>query len=376
MTPQRRPSTREPASAGFPLILQAWVGSRGLLLLVALWVCVRYGARVPDVFANWDVQHFLELARQGYTKPTDPAFFPGLPLLLRGLGRLGIPMVYGGMVVSLLCSLLAALALWRLGGRRTGPWAAAAWLIAPTAVFTFVPYTEALFCALAFWAWERARERNWFAMAVLAALACTVRVSGLFLVGALFIELLTRRHESGRERGRSLAWLLLPVATLLAYVVYQWRRTGDWLAWYHAQTAGWARGFTTPLQSFRNTLPPAMGAYADHPGWDWIFRGEIASMAIGILVTLICLARRRWGEASWVGVQVLAFSLSYWWMSVNRAVLLWFPLWLLIAEIGCWRPRNPGLDMAWRIIVAILTAVCAVVAMIWAALFYLGMWAS
>ena len=47
----------------------------------------------------------------------------------------------------------AAAALVRLGG----PWAAIAWLFAPTAVFTTVPYTESLFCAAAFWAWERAR---------------------------------------------------------------------------------------------------------------------------------------------------------------------------------------------------------------------------
>ena len=42
-------------------------------------------------------------------------------------------------------------ALYRLGG----PLAAVARPFAPTAVFTVVPYTESLFCAAAFWAWER-----------------------------------------------------------------------------------------------------------------------------------------------------------------------------------------------------------------------------
>ena len=54
-------------------------------------------------------------------------------------------------------SAVAAAALLRLGG----PWAAVAWLFAPTAVFTTVPYTESVFCALAFWAWERARADRW-----------------------------------------------------------------------------------------------------------------------------------------------------------------------------------------------------------------------
>ena len=109
------------------------------------------------------------------------AFFPGLPTLLAGGLALGIPVAVGGVVLSLVCSAVAAGALLRLGG----PWAAVAWLFAPTAVFTTVPYTESLFCAAAFWAWERARADRWAAAAVLAAAACTVRVSGLFLLGAL-----------------------------------------------------------------------------------------------------------------------------------------------------------------------------------------------
>ena len=63
-----------------------------------------------------------------------------------------------------------------------------------------------------------------------------------------------------------------------------------------------------------------------------MFRAEIASMVLGIVVTVVCLSRQRWAEAFWVGIQVLAFSCSYWFLSVNRAVLLWFPLFILIGE--------------------------------------------
>ena len=99
-------------------------------------------------------------------------------------------------MLSLAGSAVAAAALLRLGG----PWAAVAWLFAPTAVFTVVPYTESLFCAAAFWAWERARADRWAAAAMLAAAACTLRVSGLFLVGALFILLITTRAPTGTPR--------------------------------------------------------------------------------------------------------------------------------------------------------------------------------
>ena len=113
---------------------------------------------------QWDVEHFTNLAMNGYLGRPDGtlmAFFPGLPALLRVGLELGLPIYLTGVIISAICSYLAATALARLGG----PVAAVAWLFAPTAVFTIVPYTEALFCAAAFWAWERARADKWAAAA-------------------------------------------------------------------------------------------------------------------------------------------------------------------------------------------------------------------
>ena len=64
-----------------------------------------------------------------------------------------------------------------------------------------MPYTESLFCAAAFWAWERARADKWAAAAALAAIACTVRVSGLFLVGALLVLMIADDPRPQRWAG-------------------------------------------------------------------------------------------------------------------------------------------------------------------------------
>lgn len=377
------PSTRRgpDRTDGTRLVAQAWLGSRILIAFACVFVAWRWSRGLEQVIGNWDVAHFVAIAQDGYADRQDVAFFPGLPLLLRGLASLGVPYIVSGIAISLVASIVAAVALRRLGGDRLGPWAAAAWLIAPTAVFTAVPYTESLFCALAFWAWERARAERWWQMALLAALACTVRVSGLFLVAALAVLIVTRtiKRRRGASAGRfgPLLWLALPVACLAAYMGYLYVLTGDWLAWYHAQAAGWSRGFTWPWQSFLNTVPAIVpGAYPDHPGWAWVFRAEVISMLVGIATTVVCLVRKRWAEATWVGAQVLAFSLSYWWMSVNRAVLLWFPVWILIAELGCWQPRGARARTAWRVVVvASVVGSCALVVG-WSLLFFTGMWAS
>ena len=50
--------------------------------------------------------------------------------------------------------------------------------------------------------------------AALAAVACTVRVSGLFLVGALFVMIITTRQLDWRSRLRRLALLAIPMAVI------------------------------------------------------------------------------------------------------------------------------------------------------------------
>jgi hypothetical protein len=276
------------------------------------------------------------------------------------------------VVLSTIGSAVAAAALHRVGG----PWAAVAWLFAPVAVFTVVPYTESLFCAAAFWAWERAKADRWVPAVLLAALACTIRVSGLFLIGALAVLIVTGR-TSWRGRLQRLSLLAVPAAVLLAYAAYLHNLSGSWTAWYTAQTTGWVRQFTWPWQSFLNTLPAIQpGAFPDHPWWTAVFRAEVVSMALGVVVTVWCLAKRMWGEASWVAVQVLAFSMSYWFFSVNRATLLWFPLWIMVARWGSWRPRNLILRWAHRAVVVLAFTGSVIAMLLWSWLFFIGHWAS
>lgn len=357
------------------MVVLAWLSSRVLLLVTLLAVAVWTDRGAAQVFGQWDVQHFATIAVQGYAAdPQEMAFFPGLPLLMRAGLVVGLEPVWTGVLAALAGSALAAWALARIAGT----WGAVAWLFAPTAVFTVVGYTEALFCAAAFWSWERARADRWAQAALLAGLACTLRVSGLFLVGALLLLALAwppvRDQDLAVRLRAALAravWLLVPVAVLAAYAAYLWTLTGSWTAWYAAQEAGWQRTFTWPWESVRATLEAVRpGGYADSSGWGMMFRFELVALAVGLLTTGWMLRRRRWGEAGWVGVQVLAFSLSPWLMSVNRAVLLWFPTWSIAGELAA----RPGRTTR---VVVVVAGTASVVAMVWwAANFGLGRWVS
>lgn len=365
-------------------VAQAWLGSRLLVVLIGLLVALHQGTRLWVLANHWDAELYGLVAQQGYLpEPNLMAFFPGLPLLMAGGLALGIPTVATGMAVSLVGSAFAAAALVRLARDRLDrpEHVAIAWLFAPTAVFTLVPYTESMFCAAAFWAWERASARDWRLAAVLAAVACSVRVSGVFLVVALVVlavtQLAGRHGVRWAALGRRLVWLLLPAAVVAAYLGYLYAVTGDPLAWYGAQQAGWMRQFTWPWQSVVNTWDVIRpGAYPDQPLWPPVFRMEVASMVLGLLTTGWCLGRRRWAEATWVGIQVLAFSTSYWFYSVNRATLLWFPLWIMLIELASLRPVRPVLRVLHRVAVVLAATGMGLAMVWWCWLFFTGHWAS
>lgn len=353
---------------GARLVVQTWLGTRLLLALVAL-VFVLRGAKLTDVLTRWDAAHYLTIAADGYANPSFVAFFPGWPLLIRSVSLLGVPAVVAGTALALVASAVAAAALYRMAGAG----AAVAWLLAPTAVFTMVPYTESVFCAAAFWAWERASARKWPAAAVLASVAAAMRISGLFLIVALVVLALTQPGR-GRVRWQRVGWLVLPVLVLGSYLVFLRLQVGTWTAWYDAQASGWSRELTWPWVALQHTIDAATpGGYADAMGWAPMFAFELVSMAAGVLVVLVSLFRKRWGESVWVGLQVVAFSLSYWFMSVNRALLLWFPLWEEVGRLGQSKGRLP----TWRaVLIGALVVIALAVQVWWAWRYFGGAWAS
>lgn len=352
------------------LVVQTWLGSRLLMALVAVWVMLTQHRQLAEVIGNWDVAHYLGIAQNGYAEPNSIAFFPGWPLLMRLPASIpGVSLLLAGTVLALLASGAAAAALYRLYGAP----AAIAWLLAPTAVFTMVPYTEAAFCAAAFWAWERATSKHWTAAAVLAAAAMSIRVSGVFLIAALAVLALTQTGRSKERVGRLLR-LLIPLAVLIGYLTYLRFAFGSWTAWMDAQQAGWSRTFAWPWESLQHTLEAtAPGSYYAQMDWSAMFALEIVSVAVGVVVTVISLFRKKWGEAVWVGSQLAAFTTSYWFMSVNRAVLLWFPAWELAGRVGVTKGKLPH----WRVVLVwvIVIAAFAIQAW-WAYRFFTGAWSS
>ncbi|MDI2130462.1 glycosyltransferase family 39 protein [Yinghuangia seranimata] len=363
--------------------LALWLLTRPAMMLVvgsAGWILAADGATRPagflDTWDHWDFKHFRTIGEYGYqgnpkSGPPVPleAFFPGFPYTLKAVHLLVGDWVVAGLLISFVCGGVAVVLLSRVAGLENpagvGERAVLLLLLSPPAVFLAAGYTEALFLMLALASWLCAKRGAWHWAGLLAAGALCVRVSGAFLLAALAVEFLTA--TDGRRRWRDAPWLAVGALPGLVYMCFLYRRTGDWTAWNSAQITGWDRHLVGPVDAFRNTwgLAGRTGT-GTILGFTWMYRWEMLAVAVGVALTAYLLRRRRWSEATYVGLTVLSLGVSSAYFSVPRATLLWWPLWIVLARLTL---RHKALFTAYL-------ALIAPFAVVFALLFGAGRWAG
>jgi hypothetical protein len=339
--------------------LPTWIGSRialALLSVVAGWL-IRPGngderPGFLEQWDRWDVGLFRKVAEFGYFSPaykdlTEP-FFPGQPMLMRAVHLLVRDWIATGLIVSLVAGGVASVMLWRLAAEENGPVAgrrAVLYLVLfPYAVFLFAGYSEAVFLAFVTSSWWAARQERWWLAGLLAAGATATRITGAVFAVALVVQYISQR-VAARPAGAAVTsrgtlqrvfspealWLALPALPVFAYFSYLHSRTGHWDAYTRALETGWGRTSVSPLRAFNTTWDQATN-YHQSAQFLWSWRAELLAMLLGVLLTVVLLVVRRWGEATYVGLNVALLSTSSYYASCTRSALVWFPLYLLLAR--------------------------------------------
>ncbi|WP_181493956.1 mannosyltransferase family protein [Streptomyces sp. ScaeMP-e122] len=358
--------------------VSVWITAHGARWLFPRGSDVRDAGAVLEPFQQWDANHYLHIARDGYF-PADAgpwmtgwdnreAFFPGYPMLLRAVHTVVPSWTAAGLLISLVAGAVAVLALSRAArsyvpedtdGRRTVLF----FLLSPCAVFLAVGYTEALFLAFALPAWLAAQRHHWAWACTLTALATTVRVSGLFLAAAIAVLFVLSART--RRDWRGAGWLALPALPPAAYSWYLHAHTDDWMAWKHAQERGWYRDFHTPWEAWATTWNAAFDGLHT-TGYAAMFQAELAAMVVGAALVGLLVRHRRWPEAAYVALSLWALGTSYWYTSIPRATLLWWPLWTGLAALSL---RRPWFRTAYLCVAVPLSALVALA-------FLTGRWAG
>jgi hypothetical protein len=306
--------------------------------------------RTTDPFltrlTRWDAENFIAIADYGYDGPPGmqdsaklPAFFPGMALLI----KLIKPVVHDGrlatVIISLVASAVVAVALSRLAESTvegSGKFAVAALFLSPFGAFLYTGYSEALFLALALSAWLLARKGRWDDAALCATGAATVRVSGVFLALGLLVMFLVAANGRKTPGGwRQSPWLALPGVPVVLYTVFNWARTGDWLAYNTVQDRFWGRHAVWPWEALVNTWNMS----DDVPTLTISYYEEMIAAAVLLALTIVLALRRRWPELAYIAPQTLSFLiLSSFYISIGRGSLTWFPLWVALGVAGVKRP--------------------------------------
>ncbi|MFE7134241.1 mannosyltransferase family protein [Streptomyces sp. NPDC057638] len=191
----------------------------------------------PALATSWDSGWYVDIAEHGYTdrlgtevNTNNLAFFPLYPLLIRMFSVLSpASPASAGLLISLLCSLLAAWGIFAVGdalhGRRTGTVLAVLWGCLPVALVQWMGYTESLFTALAAWSLFAVVRERWLTAAVLACASGLARPTGIAVAVAVTLAALLACRTPG-VRIRALTAAALAPLGWVAFVGWVGLRVG------------------------------------------------------------------------------------------------------------------------------------------------------
>ncbi|MEC3980192.1 hypothetical protein [Amycolatopsis sp. H20-H5] len=216
------PSTPAPPGRGIP---ESGIGS---------------GASMLAHTYRWDSVWYGEIVQHGYNSGFEQvrAFYPVFPFAVWlvhtiSFGALGV--ITAGFLVNLVATWLAAVALLKIArfyfSERASRLVVAAFLTAPTAYFLHSFYSEAIFCAIGFWAFLFALRRQWLWMGVLLIPLTATRITAAVFVGLCFLEFW--RSKGWKPRGLlswHLLWFPLAFLGLGAQLFYMKLQTGNAMA--------------------------------------------------------------------------------------------------------------------------------------------------
>jgi hypothetical protein len=332
----------------------------GMLGLAVMPPSERRLALLPDApwlssFAQWDAEHYVRIALDGYVFEVDDfsniPFFPLYPWLMRvgatAIGRVDeAGAALAGLLISNVALVVALVYLAALVSRDISPEAAGRsllyLLVLPTTLFLSAVYAESLFLATSAATLYHARSGEWYRAGVAGALAALTRPFGFLLLVPLAIEMLRQRPAP-----RAAPALALVPLGLGAYFLYLWWRFGDPYIYFRASEV-WGRELEAPWDTLLGYLRGPLSLF------DWPY-SVVDLTSVLVLTVLAVLAWRMLplSYAAYASVG-LVFSLSSGiaWFSAARHGLALFPLLIVVAMLGRWK----AFHWAWLLLSGVLAA--------------------
>jgi Gpi18-like mannosyltransferase len=323
-------------SARFAILV--YLGSRALLIVVALLDSALRHQPLTNELANWDGGWYRAVVTDGYPThafhtQTALGFFPLYPMVVWVVSQ---PLVWfttqnevwaaiiAGVVVSGIGGLIATVLVQRLAtgwwGEQSGRRAVALFCLFPGSVVFSMVYAEGILIPLAAGCILALQRRRWLLAGVLAALATATEPEAIVLIlvcAVSAIRELRRRGWSDPVARRSLIAPVLAPAGLVAFAAFLWAWTGTPFASSIAQHYGWnERSDPLALVHLTTRLAGEISfTHFDHPTINLnLVVGLVGALFLLVVLVLLVKARRTVSIEALIwtfGIALLAVTSEY-----------------------------------------------------------------
>jgi hypothetical protein len=300
--------------------LAVYTGTRMVQVALIAWMSPPGDRGVVARLLSWDAGWFVRVARDGYPHGSlaalrdsedggSIAFFPGYPLLVRGLHyATGLGFEAAALTVSWVAGAAATVVVFALGRRLYDSRVAAAWALMfcaqPMSVVLSMGYSEGLFVALVAGALLAAHRRSWPVAGLLGLAAALTRPTGAALAVALAVAALTEVRAGRAGRWRAVVAVVPALLGVPAYLWWVGRRAGSWHAWFDIQTAGWG----TTFDFGRGALVFVLDALRTGEGWVQV---SVALILIAsVAAAVVAVVRRVWPPLLVYGLTALVLAVG------------------------------------------------------------------
>ena len=341
-------------------LFKLFFGSR-LILLITAWFSPYYQGNVSyqryldqgfflspkwliDIWCRWDSEWQLSIAKWGYIVPEDLtsgysniAFFPLYPYLIKLLTfwmpqRFQTESVYllVGLLISNICFLLALYGISKLSERlfpsRTAYLVPILMLCLPCGFYFSAFYGESLFLCLIVYTMILAEQDQWKWSALCAAFAALCRPHGVLILVPVIYLYMSKRDWNLKKIGTDWLWYLLVPAGICIYFFYLYRLTGDFFAFFKAQSA-WGRSLTD-LSAFSLYFEPL---HTRHNRPTTIDLTMIISSLILSIMMIIRTKNKAYGIYALVCTLVLIGTGNLY--SMMRYTSVIYPIWMFTSDL-------------------------------------------
>jgi hypothetical protein len=335
-----------------------------LYLLIILAIVVLFNYYFPNssalinkinpffLLVRWDSLDYLQIASQGYSNKGFLAFLPLYPIVINFFS-LFFPLIFSGFLVSLSSLSVALYYLYKLlepkEGKEFSIRTILLLLFSPFSIFFALIYTESLFLALSVAFFYYLTKRRWLVAAFIGFFAALTRNVGIFLWPVylvFFLEFFLSQEMTVKgflEKAfkilkRKEFWYSLMVpAGILGYFFFCYFKFGDFFGFFSAQQ-GWLewRKFMWPWQTaimfFRSIFIEPIWKSSLY-NFFRIIVFEFGSFLILLSAAIYWIIKKNWPYAVFCSLNVLLFSTMFPMYSVNRFVIVFFPIFIFLAKI-------------------------------------------